>query len=196
MNAPSSPKLAPPGAGLPFPENLIARFIVGPLQSRKYSWEENLARFEREGEKILQYVEGLSEAELNRQVLVPRLRALEDSSRFWSIAMTLDHLLIVGENMSWLIQELSNGRTPNIQVSTARVKPEQKELGCQIVARFRAFVKETGRNTLKHVNDRDSKTTLAHPWFGPFTAQQWFWLMSAHQAIHRNQVKHILAGLR
>lgn len=62
-------------------------------------------------------------AELNRPVLIPRLPGLEDSSRNWSVAMTIEHLHIVGQGVSGVLRCISMGQKPPAVVGTAEVKP-------------------------------------------------------------------------
>jgi hypothetical protein len=47
------------------------------------------------------------------------------------------------------------------------------------------------RDLLNKIKNRNSPTTFDHPWFGAFTAAQWFWLLGTHQAIHRAQIRKI-----
>jgi hypothetical protein len=189
------PKLAAPGAGLPFPQNLFVRYFLGPFQSRKNTWEENLERFNREGERILKLTEGMSEAELTKRILVANIRGLEDSSRYWSAAMTMEHLMIVGRSMALIIEKLGRGENPQLQVSVAAVKPSVQEFGLQTRAQFAEFQRTHGRMVLDSVLDRESPFRQEHPWFGAITAGQWFWLMGVHNGIHRRQIEKIRQGL-
>ena len=58
-----------------------------------------------------------------RQVLIDRLRGLEDSSRNWSVYMVVEHLRIVNEVIGLSIRSLGRGKVPSGKVSTADVKP-------------------------------------------------------------------------
>jgi len=48
------------------------------------------------GGRILKEAGSVAEGKRDRRVLVPRMRGIEDSSRFWSVNETLEHLLITG----------------------------------------------------------------------------------------------------
>jgi len=45
----------------------------------------------------------------------------------------------------------------------------------------------------REVADRNSRTTLRHPWFGEMNAHQWHCLAAMHQSVHRKQMQRILA---
>lgn len=45
-----------------------------------------------------------------RRVLAPRLTGLEDSSRYWSPFMVVEHLVIVDDNMLGILADLVAGR--------------------------------------------------------------------------------------
>ncbi len=79
-----TPKLAPPGAGLPFPENVIARWILG-IKTLTGNRAAFTAHFIREREAICRLIENLDEAALSRRILIVRPLGLEDSSRHWSV---------------------------------------------------------------------------------------------------------------
>src|SRR3990167_8235372 len=87
-------KLDKPGAGLPFVEWAVAKYILIPQRYKNSSKEKALADFAEQSDKILKLAQGLSSEQLTERRLIARLRGLEDSSRFWSVAMTLDHLTI------------------------------------------------------------------------------------------------------
>jgi hypothetical protein len=191
----AEPKLGPPGAGLPLIESLIARFYYGGYISVKSDWESNREGFARINQKILNLVEGLSEEKLATRVLVPRLQGLEDSSRFWSVAMALEHLYISGTNMAKFVVKLSNGEVPAIEVDIAKVKPPGAKSGAEILANYKVFLEKTLLEIDRGVKDRNSRTRLKHPWFGALTAKQWQWLMLSHSHIHYRQIKLILKEL-
>lgn len=190
-----APKLAAPGAGLPLLELLLLRYVLVPRESRRSTWEGNARRFETESEKILALVGGLPEETLTRKVLIPRLRGLEDSSRHWSLAMTLEHLFIVGTAMKSAIVELTHGRVPERTVGSADVKPSRTSSGRAAVASFEAFTRAQIPAIEAGASDKASKARYPHPWFGPLTAHQWMWLMALHQGLHRKQLKEILARM-
>ena len=99
------PKLDAPGAGLPAMELFVARtmFRIQRWLKPRAFWDE---LFETERSNILALVSDLGDATSRQQVLVRRIRGLEDSSRFWSVCMVLDHLNIVNKTMLGAIVSL------------------------------------------------------------------------------------------
>jgi hypothetical protein len=184
-------KLAPPGAPLPLVQHLFLRYIVGPYLAGRTTWEEDQARFSSAGKKILGLVHGKSAASLARPVLVSPMRGLEDSSRFWSAAMAMDHLLIVGKQVGAVTVALSKGVIPPGKASTATVKPPAGRDPEQIHEEFRLFVESHMGQVLASVENRESPLTFSHPWFGPLTAKKWYWLLGVHQKIHLQQISEI-----
>lgn len=191
----STPRLQAPGAGLPFLERLFLKFVVLRKETKRNTWESNMARFEREGRKILALLEGLDDAALGKRVLVKRVPGLEDSSRYWSVAMTLEHIMVVGSQMSFVVGELSHGRTPTVKADVVSVKPKGMQAPSQVVSSFQDFLQSTIPNLKKATGEQTSSSTFAHPWFGPITAKQWLWLLGSHQGLHRKQIEAIVAGL-
>ncbi|MES1194471.1 MAG: hypothetical protein ABUL65_01165, partial [Opitutus sp.] len=115
-------RLAPPGAGLPPPELFVARliFAVGRRVTSRAGAE---ARIVAERARIDALVRDCAPSQARQRVLIPRPRGLEDSSRHWSVFMTLDHLRIFNEGIAATIRELLAGRVPPGAASTAAVKP-------------------------------------------------------------------------
>lgn len=188
-----TPKLGKPGAGLPFLQELALRWYVGPFVAARASWDEVDTNLEKLNGKILKLVEGLEAERMQKRVLVPPQKGLEDSSRYWSVAMALEHLTLVGNHMKAIIIDLSQGQVPNVNVDTALVKPKGEQTAAQAVDAFRAFATTIIPDMSVHVRNRKSATKLKHPWFGPFTAKQWHWLLVGHTLVHYQQIKSILA---
>lgn len=186
-----TPQLQKPGAGLPFFEALLLRFAF-PRYARKMNWDEAQRLFDKEGEKILALVRPLDNEVLGRRVLIPRIRGLEDSSRFWSVAMTLEHIVIVGQQLEYAIVMLSKGELPDGKADIAAVKPKGLDEPGQAVRSFEAFVEQFRESMNTKVGDRDSRLTFRHPWFGMLNAFQWHFLAAGHQNLHRKQIQLIL----
>jgi hypothetical protein len=78
------------------------------------------------------------------------------------------------------------------------VKPKRHEQ--DFLAEFISYAPDLLRRLDEQVRtpgfDLNSTTQFDHPWFGPFTAKQWYWLLGAHQAVHAKQVKAIIAKLK
>lgn len=191
------PKLAPPGAGIPLSHRLLMTYVVRPLMADRSDWDKNARMFRHLTEKIETELAGMTDAQLSRRVLVPSQIGLEDSSRFWSVAMALEHLVIVGSKIEMLIGELAEERVPpQAKVDTAAVKPLGEMLAEQAVREFRAWAHGAEKRVLAKSQARKSKAFLVHPWFGPFNSLCWQWLLAQHHAIHLKQIRKIKNGLR
>lgn len=187
----TEPQLAPPGAGLPFLENLIAR---GLLRVKRLSGnsEHFTAHFIRERVAIRRLINGRDETTLSRRVLITRPSGLEDSSRNWSVLMTLDHLRIVNHSLSGVIATLAKEEIPAGKVSTAAVKPDPGA-GTDVIGPYEASC-DALLATLATVKNFRTQARHAHPWFGPMDAHGWHALAGGHMGIHRVQIERILAG--
>jgi hypothetical protein len=189
-------RLDKPGAGVPLFQKLFFTWWLRPFVAARSDWEADSRGFEALNRKIFKALEGLDEAALQRRILVKPITGLEDSSRYWSAAMTVEHLLIVGEGIKKGIIALSNGIVPDRKIDTAKVKPKGDGSATATIAAYRAFAETAQRDIDAKVGDRKSKATLFHPWFGPFTAHQFHWLLTAHAAIHLKQIRQIVEGLQ
>jgi hypothetical protein len=186
------PKLAPPGAGLPKIELFIARLIF-TLQRWRGNRDSFNARFQLERARIHALVNPCDAESGTRRVLIKRVPGLEDSSRYWSVAMTLDHLRIIHNAITRTIEALAAGMVPKGTASTAWVKPNPQatmevtsdyEQSCdQLLAAVAA------------VRDLKTSAQYAHPWFGPLDAAGWHALAASHIKIHRVQIERIRQGL-
>ncbi len=192
MSTSSDPQLAPPGAGLPIIELWAARLLFA-LTRRRGSRETFVAKFKQERAAIRALVDSCPEAKRGEQVLIARLRGLEDSSRNWSVWMTLDHLRITNTALTRVIPALMQGRVPPGKASTAAVKPS-----ASVTATVEADFERSCDDVLAAITEApDLKTTVrfAHPWFGPLDALGWAAMAGIHMGIHRAQIQSILSGL-
>ncbi len=185
-------ELAAPGAGLPKLELTIAK-ILFRLQCLTGNRESFNQRFQEERDKIRDLVVSCRQEDGAARVLIRRLPGLEDSSRDWSVWMTLDHLRIVHLEIAKVFELLGQGIEPQQKVSTATVKPspdvtgavvKDYDLSCDVVMSAVAAVKEL-----------HTPVRLAHPWFGPMDAFAWHALMAVHIGIHRRQIERILSEI-
>jgi hypothetical protein len=192
MNPESTIKLAAPGAGLPRYELVIARLMFA-LKQRVNTRASVNEQFQRERDRIRLLLKGLDEPAAARRVLIARLRGLEDSSRYWSVWMTLDHLRIVHGSMTRAIRALANDELPPGVASTAAVKPSPEATGA-VVQEYEKSCDEV-LTTAKAVKDLRTRLRYAHPWFGPLDAAGWHALAAGHIAIHRRQIENIIQGL-
>ena len=188
------PQLAKPGAGLPFLEALMVRWYVGPFQSRKANKEKNLRLFTLIGNRILKEAGSVAEGKRDQRVLVPRMKGIEDSSRFWSVNETLEHIMITGEGMRGVIALLAAGKTSDYFVDIANFKPKGKYAGGDARPDFKKFMSETA-DMLAPLKIEDEGPVHLHPWLGPFNALQWTWLLAGHGGLHLNQLVAIKKGL-
>jgi hypothetical protein len=92
------PQLAAPGAGLPKSERVVANFMIR-WKADHTTREQAAACFAAERAAILSLLQGHDEVALSQPVLIKRLPGLEDSSRYWSLLMVVDHLRIVNRDM-------------------------------------------------------------------------------------------------
>ena len=193
MTVTQEPELAAPGAGLPKIELQIARMLFG-LRRATGDRLDFTARFQRERETIRGLLDNCDATTAATRVLIKRPPGLEDSSRNWSVWMTLDHLRIVHQAMAGVLRDLGNGITTPGQASTAAVKPSSN-VSEAVLSEYEASC-EALLVAAASVPDLKTKARYAHPWFGPMDAQGWYALAGGHMGIHRVQIQRILRGLR
>lgn len=182
-------QLQPPGAGLPAVELFVARLGFRALNlflSRKGASEW----FRAEADRILACARALSPADATRRVLIPRLSGLEDSSRYWSVCMALEHLVIVDSAVVRVIEALVSGVVPKRETSTADVKPSPTA-DVTAIDRFEATARDYLART-EALSDLRTKISYRHPWFGPLSGLGWHRVAAMHHRIHRKQVERII----
>ncbi len=187
-----APQLAPPGAGLPKIEHFFAKIMVrwnASRTDRKTSSE----LFAKERDTILHLLKKTPPARLSSPVLIKRLPGLEDSSRYWSTLMTIDHLRIVNLEIAGVIADLCTGKLPERAASTAAVKPSTK-VDSSVIGAFEEACR-VYENTVAAQPDLKTEAVFAHPWFGPMSAGDWHFMASFHMTLHRKQIERILDGL-
>jgi hypothetical protein len=186
------PKLGPPGAGLPKVELALAKLLFA-LRRWTGDREAFNKRFELERRSIEGQIRSCKAESGACRVLIERPRGLEDSSRYWSVWMTLDHLRIVNSQVGKIIKTLARGETPPGEASTARVKPS-KMVTASVVAEYESSCDELLK-TVAGVENLNTRVRYSHPWFGPMDAFGWHALSAGHMGIHRVQIERILNGL-
>lgn len=196
MTITSEPKLAKPGAGLPLIEWLVAKYIIFPNRFRSTTIDQSIKEFEAEAQKIIELASGLSDEQLGERRLIPRLQGLEDSSRFWSVAMTIEHLNIVGEGMLGIVVSLSRNNNQLPTRGIADVKPSVDIDPKETIEKFKNLVENFGRLVRKIDFDKHTELKHPHPWFGPLNAREWTLFAAPHQSIHRKQIEAIIARLK
>lgn len=189
----SEPGLALPGAGLPKAELFVARLL-----SRWRIWtgsrESFNADFERERAAISKIYRACDAPMAARRLLIQRLPGMEDSSRNWSVWMTLDHLRMVNRGIASTIRKLAKEIVPEGVASTADVKPAPSA-NASVVAEYEASCDAVLAAAAAAPNLR-TKARFTHPWFGSLDAFAWYGLAGNHMAIHRKQLERIIDGLR
>lgn len=186
-------QLAPPGAGIPFIERLVATLAIR-WHTRSYDQQKVNNFLKEETRGIEQIVEHHTSEALSQNVLIPRLRGLEDSSRNWSVFMTLEHLRIVNTLIAKTIDSLGRNQPSTRVVGTADVKPASG-IEATVIGAF-------SRSAEKIITAIDSlpKPTMTmkypHPWFGPLNAAEWHFMAAFHTRLHRKQIEKILERLR
>ena len=189
----TEPRLAPPGAGLPWPELQIARLrFKWARRSGDTRHFDNAFRQEREAIGALS--RSCSDEVAAQRVLIKRIRGLEDSSRHWSVWMVLDHLRITNKAFARIMTSLRNGVVPPQPATTASVKPDATVDG-EVVAAYERSC-DAVNEAAARIGEGKTMSKYAHPWFGPLDASGWQALSGFHMALHRNQIERILAGLR
>ncbi len=185
-------KLAAPGAGLPAVELLVARLLFGFERGTRNRASFDL-RFQKERRLIRELLGGCDVESGARRVLIKRPPGLEDSSRYWSVWMTLDHLRIVHHEFARVIRALTRGDMPEGKASTAAVKPNAKATSAVVTP----YEESCDALLAVVTGSPDLKTTLRydHPWFGPLDAAGWHALAGGHMRIHRVQIERILRGI-
>jgi len=183
-------KLAPPGAGLPLHELLVARFLFS-LRICTNSRRSFDKKFAKERKLISNLVDKCDPVTGCSLQLIPRIAGLEDSSRNWSVWMTLEHLKIVHQAMAPLIEQLLQGKSPPIKISTADVKPGGG-IGAEVVAEYESSCDRL-LSVVIPATSLNTKARFEHPWFGPLNASGWYALAGIHMGIHRRQIERILA---
>jgi hypothetical protein len=189
-----------PGAGIPLIARIMLRTVVKNLVIRSRSWVECEKQILSTHRKILRELENINLELLTTRALVPSQRGLEDSSRYWSIAMTLQHLIIVGAGLQTFIIELGQKIKPQQVADTALVKPEDQVYKLQIIDEYKNFtenlIQNLETNTGKKLSQLDTSLTHKHPWFGSMNAKDWFWLIGTHMGLHLQQIREIKKAIQ
>ncbi|MBX2861154.1 MAG: hypothetical protein KTR14_07960, partial [Vampirovibrio sp.] len=103
------PILEAPGNGLPPAEAFISRHLLFPTLTTFLSAEKAIQLLISNGKESLNLAKPLAEEKLTQKILINRFRGIEDSSRHWSVLMTISHLLITGEGVASNTEQLARG---------------------------------------------------------------------------------------
>lgn len=131
---------------------------------------------------------------IGRRVLVHGVLGIEDSSRYWSAAMVVEHLLLVGEIMTEIVVRLSWDREPDVGVDIAAVKPPGRLPPEGAVEAYARFLADHRRRLAEDVGPHRKGRRWFHPWFGMLTVHHWHCLNVFHQRIHLRQLEAVARG--
>lgn len=190
------PQLQPSGAGVPSWQRLAGKYFYLPLWCQYSSWERTPDILEAQADRLLQGAASLGDELLRRRVLVPPLVGIEDSSRYDSYAMVLEHLTIVGHAVARIVEYLGHGRRPAFVLRPAEVKARGLAEAAEVVAGYREMLATFRRAALDAGADRRSPLRHEHPWFGPLDTYQWLCFATLHQVVHGKQARAILRRVR
>jgi len=183
------------GKGLPKVEAIFLKYLCFPVLKMVINPNRALKMFEYEGQKILKLVKPMDKNELFQRVLIPKIFAIEDNSRFYSPAMVLWHLIYVGEAIQQGVVDLSQGKKIDFTVKIENFKPFVK-INENIVEQYELFLANYCQ--FIEMNSADMKNTNCHthPWFGCLNPDGWLVMSTAHQLIHRRQIEEIKKNLK
>jgi hypothetical protein len=186
-------KNAEPGAGLPWWQHWVGRNVLFPRFCAKHTPQSALALFQEEKARIfdLTNTPGLA---VTCPVKVRGVMGIEESSREWSVQMTVEHLNIVNPAIAALIQCLQANKPFPHPIRIAAVKPKGQQDWLNTLEGFQHLTDQL----VDQVKNGPWPETIRHehPWFGPLTAFQWTCMVAMHQGIHRKQIEAILKGLK
>jgi len=189
------PQLAPPGKGLPFFQQFVLRYWIFPRICKRMSWDEAQGLHDHVGKRILELAKPLSVEQFHTRILVSGIRGIEDSSRYWSVSMTIEHLIIVGTQIMEGMVAISQGGRPSKKADIAAVKPKGAYPDKSVIVKYEEFLRTYKQKVGVELKDKQKPDTMFHPWFGQLTMHKWHCLAAAHSQIHRRQIDAILKGL-
>lgn len=134
--------------------------------------------------------QGVTEEQGRVRVAIPRFPGIEESSRNWSVYMTLDHLVMVNTAIMALIHAICTDYNHGAEIEVEDVWPHE-DAGPD---RIRALEVAVDRYTevIERLGALRSRERHPHPWFGPLNARQWHALAAIHNRTHRIQIETIL----
>jgi hypothetical protein len=188
------PKLEASGKGLPWLEQLVGRYVVMPLTMSAMSNQSAYDRFSKVAQSLISTLQGVDVDVANRRVLVERITGLEDSSRYWSPVMIVDHLTITSTGILGIVQALCQGEMPERVVRIEDVKPSEQPLNINEVLERYQMMMDSYHHALPELLEciPSSTGTHSHPWFGQFTAHHWWCMNAIHHEVHLKQMQLIL----
>jgi hypothetical protein len=186
------PQLETPGSGLPPLELLIGKVGFALYRSMN-SRQGATARFKSESQQLISLATSVSEEVGRQRILIKRIMGIEDSSRFWSVFMVIDHLIIADKLAIKIIENLSQEQNFSQRITIEGIKP-QPERGKEVIDEFKQLVQDYIL-CLEQITHWHSSSAHAHPWFGPLNVHGWHCFMAFHHFIHRRQLHRIIQTL-
>ena len=182
------------GGGLSNGRAFFLRHIGFPFLNSIVSWDRALDIFEKEGAKVLSLARSMEKDKLFERVLVPKLFGLEDNSRYYSVAMVLEHLLVVGTALQNRIPMLSQGKSVAQKIKIEDYKPYM-EIDESIIEQYESFLHGFRKELEENIDNIYLENRHEHPWFGELKAKDWSVMGAIHQVVHRRQIEAIIRGL-
>ena len=108
----AAPALEAPGAGLPWYELAVAKRALFPLRCAQLGWAGASRLFQAEGERVLALLALIPPERQAERILIDRLPGMEDSSRYWSAAMTVSTSTSSGSRFAGWSPRCGPGRLP------------------------------------------------------------------------------------
>jgi len=150
------------GGGLNSGRAFFLRYLGFPLLNSIISWERALNIFEKEGEKVLSLARSMEKDKLFEHVLVPKLFGLEDNSRYYSVAMVLEHLLVVGTALQNRIPSLSQGKKLDKEIKIEDYKPYM-EIDNTIIDEYEVFLHGFQKEVEENIDNIYLENRHEHP---------------------------------
>jgi len=182
------------GGGLSSGRAFFLKYLGFPLLNSIILWERALDIFEKEGGKVLSLARSMEKDKLFERVLVPKLFGLEDNSRYYSVAMVIEHLIIVGSALKKRIPLLSQGKNFDKEIKIEDYKPYM-EIDDTIIDEYEIFLHGFRKEVEENVDNIYLENRHEHPWFGELKAKDWSVMGAIHQIVHRRQIEAIIRGL-
>jgi len=182
------------GGGLSRGRAFFLKYLGFPVLNSLITWDKALKIFEKEGELIVQLANTVSKNKQQERILVPKLFGLEDNSRYYSIAMVLRHLLIVGNALQDRIPSLSQGKKLEKAIKIEEYKPYEI-IDENIIQEYEIFFKGFKEILESKVDNIYLENSHEHPWFGNLKAKEWAVMGAIHQMVHRRQIEAIIKDL-
>ncbi|MFP4495750.1 MAG: DinB family protein, partial [Halochromatium sp.] len=192
MSPVPKPPLERPGAGIGWFERKLLGASIRAA-ARFYGKDRLTRMFRDEAERAMATARRLSEAQGRERVRIERFFGIEDSSRDWSVYMTLEHLVIVNTAIAAILPQLYSGRVVGTEIAIEDVKPVP-EAGPEQLDDFAALV-ERYTDIVDKLGNLRAGARLPHPWFGSLSAAQWHALATIHTSTHRRQIERIAQAL-